>query len=157
MSGQLHFELPLSLGNKNPIILHGRVEYDTEYLKVKKVLQVIVPRVLWLELQKVCMQYQRKLYCITDGICCKSVTLSKKKLKIAVKNQVQKIKEGYIKITDFSLHKPSQMCLILSQMVASKCKFNCRLPFFPVLCQILEIHSSPVNITLNILGLLTQQ
>jgi hypothetical protein len=37
VSGQFHFELLLSLGNKNPFsILQGRVEYDTECLKVKK-------------------------------------------------------------------------------------------------------------------------
>jgi hypothetical protein len=89
-----------------------------------RILEVTMPRVLWLKVQKVCMQYQRKFYCITGD-------------------------------TEFSLNKPSQLCLILSQMVASRCKFTCWQPFFSVLCQILDIHSSPVNITLNILGLFT--
>jgi hypothetical protein len=71
---------------------------DTEYLKVKKELQLIVARVLWLKVQKVCLKYQRKLYCITNDVSCNKLTLVKIKIllsPIAVKDRLQKIKEGY--------------------------------------------------------------
>jgi hypothetical protein len=41
-----------------------------------------MPRAFWLKVQKVCMQYQRKFYCLTDDKYYSTVKMSQTKKKL---------------------------------------------------------------------------